>query len=49
MATIHALSRPGFTTLCEKDAARVRWTKLRGEVTCRQCVKAMERGSIVLE
>lgn len=45
----HALSRPGFATLCEKDPARVRWTKQRGEVTCRQCLRAIDRGALMLE
>jgi len=48
MVTLHAAGRPGFVTLCEKDVNRVRWTRQRGEVTCRKCVKALDAGAVMV-
>jgi hypothetical protein len=41
--TLHYATPQGFVTWCGKDMDRVRWTKLRGEVTCRKCGKLMEK------
>ena len=43
----HAVGRAGFTTLCEKDAGRVKWTKLRAMVTCPACRKALDQGALM--
>lgn len=43
---MHARTTLGFTTLCEKDASRVRTTADKEAVTCSACtrgLKAMER------
>lgn len=41
---VHALNRLSYTTVCEKDADRVKhWSRVRGDITCRKCLQLLER------
>jgi hypothetical protein len=40
----HGVTPDGFRTLCDKEAARLRWTRNAAGVNCPGCLMAMKDG-----